>query len=238
MSLIKLCNVNLMSLVDAALQCGRDKEPVYVYIAADCGCGKTWSTKSLKDEKGVLYFSASYSPNQYKMMIKEIASSASIFIHDDVGRINPRHTRDFINIFNDLTEGHIETRQFRKGFNTNFQFSVIFTSTLDWYYSWKEILEGTGFTDRVLTFCVGIDEITRKAYQTQLQRSAEVGNFGSDPSQRKPCLREKHTALDLSGCNLSPRNLRSLLRISQYLNESEMDELIKVVSVKGLKYSI
>ncbi len=66
MATIQLQHLNLSRLIDAAYWCGYDRQPVFIHIAGDPGIGKTYASKSLDREPGVTYFSASYSPNEYR----------------------------------------------------------------------------------------------------------------------------------------------------------------------------
>ncbi len=239
MANLKLKYIDIQTLVDIALQCGKDREPIHIYIAADPGSGKTWATKSLEHERGVDYHQASYTPNEYKMHIDSIKNTTKLFIHDDVGRISPAYAKDYISTFCDLTEGHTEFRQFKKSMAASFRFSTIFTSTLGWYYAWRDVMHETGFFDRVLVVLLELSEDTREEYQFTMQESADDHSLSNDPAPRKPKVREKHEPLQLyRNYNIDPRNLRNLLVMSKYLNQIELDELIGVIQSDKVKYSI
>src|SRR3990170_3117596 len=91
MATFQLKHLTLCRLIDATYMCGKDRQPVFIHIAGDPGIGKTYATKSMEEIQGVTYFSANYSPNEYKANIKKIAPSTILFIHDDVGRGNPSY---------------------------------------------------------------------------------------------------------------------------------------------------
>lgn len=238
MATIQLQHLTLIKLVDAAYWCGVDKQPVFIHIAGEPGIGKTYATQSLEDEHGVTYFMASFSPNEYKEHIKKIAPSTILFIHDDVGRGNPSYTKDFISAFCDITEGHMEFRQFKKNFCADFNFSAVFTSTTAWFYSWKYTLDEMGYIDRVLSLQLDLHPTTKKAYQLSCIDAAIEESDGR-PKPRKITKIEKHNVLELgSRTDVAPRNLRNLLRLSRYLTIDEFDELITIVRSNKPKYSI
>lgn len=238
MATIQLKHLTLVKLIDAAYLCGKDRQPVFIHIAGDTGIGKTWSTKSLEEHEVVTYFSASFSPNEYKYHIKERSKSTRLFIHDDVGRGNPKYMHDFISTFCDIAEGHIEFRQFKKNLNANFNFSAVFTSTSEWYNNWRDVARGMGYLDRVLSLQLELHPSTEKKYQTACFDSVIEGNLSKDPAQRKVSVIEKHDPANINRCDINPRNLVNLLRLSCYLTPPELEELINVVIADKPKYSL
>lgn len=238
MSTIQLRHLTLTKLIDAAYMCGKERQPVFIHIAGDTGIGKTWCTKSLEEQEGVFYFNGSFSPNEYKYHIKEKAKGTLLFIHDDVGRGNPKYTHDFISAFCDITEGHFEFRQFKKNLNADFNFSAVFTSTSEWYNNWRDIARGMGYFDRVLPLQLELHPNTEKKYQLACLDSVIEERSSKDPAQRKLEIIEKHAPIELTRCDINPRNLLNLLRLSCYLTKLELDELINVIRADKPKYSV
>jgi len=238
MATIQLKHLSLTRLVDAAYMCGLEKQPVFIHIAGNPGIGKTYATKSIERIRGVSYFSASFSPNEYKSHLEVVAKATKLFIHDDVGRGNPSYTKDFISAFCDICEGHSEYRQYKKNFSIDFSFSAVFTSTTRWFYSWKDTMEEMGYIDRVLALPLALSEYTEKKYQEACQDAALEGCLSNEPCQRPLTEFEKHDVQDFNNMNLNPRNLRNLYRLSIYLDRNEMLELIAVIQADKPKYSI
>jgi len=238
MATIQLKHLTIPRLVDAAFLCGRDKQPVFLHIAGDPGIGKTYSTKSIKAVHGVTYFSASYSPNEYKGHIKEVSKHTMLFIHDDVGRGNPSYTKDFISAFCDICEGHTEYRQYRKNLSSDFNFSGVFTSTTAWFYNWKDVMQEMGYLDRVLPIQVELHPDTEVLYRNACMDAALEGCLSNEPALRKITDLEKHDPMELYSMKVAPRNLRNILRLSCYLSREEMLELIAVIQADKPKYSI
>jgi len=238
MATIQLKHLTLTKLIDAAYMCGKERQPVFIHIAGDTGIGKTWSTKSLEEHEGILYFNGSFSPNEYKYHIKERSKGTRLFIHDDVGRNNPKYTHEFISAFCDLTEGHFEFRQFKKNINADFNFSAVFTSTSEWYNNWRDVARGMGYYDRVLPLQLELHPDTEKIYQMSCLDSVIAGCASKDPTQRKVELIEKHAPVEINRCDINSRNLLNLLRLSCYLTKEELNELINVVRVDKPKYSV
>lgn len=238
MATIQLKHLTLVNLVNAAYNCGNRDEPVFIHIAGDPGIGKTFATKSVETVRGVFYFSASFTPNEYKCTLKNIAERTVLLIHDDVGRGNPKYTYDFLAAFCDITEGHTEHRQYKKNIIADYGFSAIFTSTTAWFYQWKDTMTSMGYLDRVLPLQLSLHPNTRKAYQTACQVAARKGSISNDPAPRDIPITEPHDPIELDDYNIDPRNLRNLLRLSCYLTYDEMVELINIVHEQKPKYSI
>ncbi len=186
------------------------------------------------------YFSASYSPNEYRGFIKQVAPTTVLFIHDDVGRGNPSYYKDFISAFCDITEGHLEYRQYKKNFNIDFNFSAIFTSTTAWFYSWKDVMDEIGYLDRVLPLQLELHPDTKDLYRFLCHEAARCGTLSNNPAPRKLSITaaDKHEPIDLNSCHVDPRNLRNVLRLSRYLTSDETKELISVITAGKPKYSI
>ena len=238
MATIQLKHLTLPRLIDAAYMCGLDRQPVFLYIAAEPGTGKTYSTKSLETVNGVTYFSASYSPNEYKLHVKEVAKHTLLLLHDDIGRCNPSYAQDYISAFCDITEGHIEFRQFKKNINADFNFSAVFTSTLGWFYKWRDVMAETGFMDRVLPIQLELHPNTEAAYRTKCTDDALEGNLSNDPCPRAITNLKKHSPMELYNVKIASRNIRNVLRLSCYLEEPEMIELMQIIQSDKPKYSI
>ncbi len=238
MATIQLKHLTIQKLVDAAYMCGKERQSVFIHIAGDTGIGKTWATKSIEEYPGIFYFNGSFSPNEYKYHIKERTKGTVLFIHDDVGRGNPKYTHDFISTFCDITEGHIEFRQFKKNLNIDFNFSAIFTSTSEWYNNWRDVARGMGYFDRVLPLQLELHPDTEKRYQISCLDSVIEGCASKDPAQRKIKLIEKHVPVELTRTDINTRNLLNLLRLSCYLTEPELNELINVIRADKPKYSV
>lgn len=235
---MKLRYLKINTLLDAAYQCGMDRQPIYLFIAAPPGTGKTWGSKSLKEYRGVTYFNSSYSPNEYKKHVKQVAESTVLFIHDDVGRPAHWNMKEFISAWCDMIDGHVDCRHFKSSICAICGFSVVLISTLDWYYAWKDAMRESGLIDRVLPITVGLSEETKENYRLEAQISAESNLLSDEPEQRKIGLRERHESHTLFEQNIPPRYLKNLLKISRYLTEKEMNELINIVLKDGVKYEI
>lgn len=238
MATIQLKHLTITRLIDAAFMCGQDRQPVFIHIAGDPGIGKTFATKSLESVNGVSYFCANYSPNEYKLHVKEVAKHTLLFIHDDVGRCNPSYVPDYISALCDIAEGHIEFRQFKKNINADFNFSGVFTSTIGWYYRWRDIMSEVGYLDRVLPIQLELHPNTEIAYRNKCNDDALEGLLSGDPAPRTITPLVKHPPIDLSNIKVAARNLRNLLRLSCYLDKPEMLELIAVIQADKTKYSI
>ncbi len=239
MATIKLKHLTIPKLVDAAFMCGKDRQPVFIHIVGDPGIGKTYSTKSIDQIPGVNYFCANFSPNEYKIHVKTVAQHTQLFIHDDIGRCNPSYVPDYISAVCDLSEGHIEYRQFKKNINSDFDFSVVITSTSGWFYRWKDIMTETGYLDRILPIVLVLNSDTEKAYKNACSDDAmQNGCISSEPAQRPLTVFKKHASLGLWNVNVAARNIRNILRLSSYLDEPEMMELIAVIQADKPKYSI
>lgn len=238
MATIQLKHLSIPKLVDAAFWCGQDRQPVFLHIAGDPGIGKTYATKSLETINGISYFSANFSPNEYKLHVKDISKHTQLFIHDDVGRCNPSYVPDYLSALCDIAEGHIEFRQYKKNINADFNFSAVFTSTIGWYYRWKDIMSEVGYLDRVLPIQLELHPSTEIAYRNKCTDDALEGCISSDPAVRVITPMEKHPPIDLCGVKVAARNLRNLLRLSNYLSKPEMLELIAVIQADKTKYSI
>ena len=156
-----------------------------------------------------------------------------------MGRGNPSYTKDFISAFCDITEGHSEFRQYKTNFNSDFNFSAVFTSTSAWFYSWKYTMDEMGYLDRVLPLQLELHPDTQRAYQTACMDAAIEGKLSNCPAQRSLTVFEKHSPIELyHRDDIAPRNLRNILRLSCYLNKEELDELINIVRANKPKYSI
>lgn len=238
MAYIKLKYLNMQVLVDVAFLCGRDRTPVFIYIAADPGSGKTWATKSLEQVEGVTYFSSSTTPNEYRTSIQQICKRTRLFEHDDIGRCPKPYIPDYISTFCDMCEGHVSFRQYKKSINCSFNFSVVLTSTIDFYFQWKDIMKGCGLLDRMLTFILELDDSTRKKYQEKKQDDATMGCVSNEPEKRIVIDRARHGTLNVEQYDIDPRNMTNILRMSQYMTKEELAELVNVVHSDMPKYSI
>jgi hypothetical protein len=235
---IKLKHLTLLRLIDAAYYCAQDRQPVFIHISAPPGAGKTYATKSLETISGISYFSANYTPTEYKLHIQAVSKHTQLFIHDDVGRCSSRYVPDYISAMCDIIEGQVEYRQYKKNINVDFNFSTVFTSTSGWFYRWKEIMTETGYLDRVLLIQLDLHPDTEKKYRIICSDDALAGCCFDKPQPRKLTEFKKHSSLELCDLKIAPRNIRNILRLSYFLDESEMMELIAVVQTDRIKYSI
>lgn len=236
---MKLKYLKLSSLIDAAYQCGMNNTPVSLYIAGDSGIGKTWAARSVCEYPNVLYYSAAYSPNEYKKFVADKAQGTKMFIHDDLGLSGSYNIRDFIPAWNMMIDGKIDYRHYKTSIARKTNFSIVLISTLGSYYNWYDTMYELGLIDRVLGIKLSLSDETRMNYMINAQNDSETGKDNNVPEQRKPHLREKHEPLrDLFTMNISPRYVKNLLRMSMYLNGSEMLELIKIIKESTVEYEV
>lgn len=235
---MKLKYLKLYSLVDAAYQCGMSNQPIAIYIAGDSGIGKTWASRSISEYPNVVYYSAAYSPNEYRKHIADRAQGCKLFIHDDLGLSGSYNIREFIPAWNMMIDGKLDYRHYKTSVSKNCNFSVVLISTLGSFYNWRDIMRELGLLDRVLLIKLSLSDETRQNYSLDAQCDAERGLCSGSPEQRNPALRQRHEPLNLLDMNISPRYIKNLLRLSMYLSSQEMEEVIKIVKDDSVEYEV
>lgn len=235
---MKLKFLKLSSLIDAAYQCGMSNQSVALYIAGDTGVGKTWSSRSISEYPNVLYYSAAYSPNEYRKFVADKSQGKKLFIHDDLGLSGSYNIRDFIPAWNMIIDGKIDYRHYKSSISKKCVFSVVLLSTLGTFYNWRDTMSELGLLDRVLVIKLSLSDETKQNYMVNAQDEADCGICSSIPDQRKITLRQRHAPMKLTELNISPRYAKNLLRLSMYLTEPEMIELIKILNDDTVEYEV
>jgi hypothetical protein len=95
-------------------------------------------------------------------------------------------------------------------------------------------MAGMGLLDRLIPIVANISKETRMEYQTRSQNS-DIRE--SEPPTRTPVYEFERVRIVqddiIREMNLDPRLLRNIRRISQYLTEDELYELIQVANKPG-----
>ncbi len=236
---MKLKYLKLNTLIDAAFQCGMDGRPVFIFISAPPGSGKTWASQSLTGKPNIEYYTAAFSPNEYLKHIAKIAPATKLFIHDDLGLCSQWNIDPFNSAWMMMINGKITYKHFKQPLTIPCNFSVILLSTFDFFGMWYDKMKGSGLLDRMVIVQLNLSDETRTNYQFNAQICAEEHlDNRKDAPVREIHLRPKHEPMNLLDKNINPRSLKNLLKLSTYLIEDEMNELIGIVKSETPDYEI
>jgi hypothetical protein len=233
---MKLRYLNLTNLIDAAYLCGIDGTPVSLLIAMPPGSGKTWSTSSIKNADFVQYLNKVYSPNEHRLIIGQSAARTCLLINDDLGLLARWNQSEYYSTLCMVIDGELVFKQFRTLQHAVFKCSVVLCCTSEYYNQNVDNMQGMGLLDRLIPVSLNLSAQTREKYQEYSQLSSIFDN--SAPA-RVPVIRNAAPVQDdlIREKNLDPRLMRNIRRISQYLSEDELIELINVANKPG-RYSL
>jgi hypothetical protein len=232
----RLQHLTLSRLIDAAYFCGIDSTPISMLIAMPPGSGKTWSTSSIKNANFVQYLNKVYSPNEHRMLIGQAAARTCLLINDDLGLLARWNQSEYYSTLCMVMDGELMFKQFRSLQHAIFKCSVVLCCTSEYYNQNHDNMQGMGLIDRLIPISMNLSKQTRAEYQKSSQSSSI---FESETPARVPALQEPGLVQDglISELNLDPRLLRNTRRISRYLTEDELIEMIEVANKPG-RYEI
>lgn len=216
-----------------------DNRPVFIYICAPPGSGKTWASQSLSGQTNIEYYSSAFSPNEYLKYIAKIAPATKLLLHDDLGLCAQWNVDPFNSAWMMMLNGKITYKHFKQPITARCNFSLILLSTTDFFGMWYDKMTGSGLLDRMLVIQLNLSEETRVNYQVAAQICADdMLDNCRDAPLREIHLRERHIPMQLCDKNINPRSLKNLLKLSTYLTEDEMNELIAIVKSETPVYEI
>lgn len=233
---MRLKYLTLNKIVDATYCCGIVKTPVAVMIAAPPGTGKTWSTRGIADNVNVPfvdYITGAMSATQHRKTVMAHADKIRLLIHDDIGLCSRFDQEQIFATYMMVIAGTIEFKQWKTIDYAKMQTSVIICCTLAYWADHEEIMRGKGLLDRLLPIALDLSNETRRDYQKS------INIFDDDPPKRTPeIIDQGRPQTDLLIDNdVSPRWMRSLSKISQFMSADELLELIAVLN-RPMKYEV
>lgn len=245
----RLQHLKLHTLIDAAYLASRVGTPIFLYVAAPSGAGKTWAAEGLAKANlpGVTYYSKSYSSYAYREYVREIAPRTTLFIHDDVGQTTERTLVPFISIWCQMADGLIDWRYYQNSWTIPCNFSVILISTEKEYTAWLDEFNARGLYTRYLPVLLGFSEDAAIEYRASRDKAAKGNDAlieaGMSPDSKKAPPRRLmgrafHEALDLGSLQVAPRHYDLLKNISRYLTAEELRELVQIVQEPCVRYQI
>ena len=230
--IMKVKCLTLNRLIDAAYLCGLDSTPINMMIAMPPGSGKTWSTSSIKNANFVQYLNKVYSPNEHRLIIGQSAARTCLLINDDLGLLARWNQSEYFSTLCMVMDGELLFKQFRSLQHAVFKCSVVLCCTSEYYNQNHDNMAGMGLIDRLIPVSMNISKDTRSKYQDFSQTSS-IYDF--DAPKRTPVIQEPGIVQDaiIKEMNLDPRLLRNIRRISRYLTEDELFELIEIANNPG-----
>ena len=233
---MKLKHLTLNKIVDAAYCCGIAGTPSSILIAAPPGTGKTWSTRGISDCHDVpfvQYITGAMSPTTHRESIMQQSESTRLIVHDDIGLCSRFDQDQIFATYMMAISGEISFRQYKRDDHAYIKASVVICCTLGYYSDHSKNLQQIGLLDRVLPVVVGLSKETRAKYQNS------INIFDDEPPKRTPEVIDQRTPQMeiLIENDISPRWMRNISKISQFLSEDELIELISVIN-RPLKYEV
>ena len=235
---MKLQHLTLSKVVDAAYFCGVDATPISVLIAMPPGSGKTWSASAIRNAPFVQYLNKVYSPNEHRNIIGTECDRTCLLINDDLGLLARWNQSEYFSTLCMVIDGELVFKQFRSMQHAVFRCSVLLCCTSEYYNQHRDTMAGMGLLDRLIPIVMNVSKETRLHYQ-QCSQASDIRC--SDAPKRTPdySFDAPRVVQDkiIAECNLDPRLMRNIRRISQYLTEDELYELIEVANKPG-RYEI
>lgn len=235
--MMRLRHLTLEKIVDTAYFCGFEKMPVSVLIAAPPGSGKSWCTCALRDVEGVQYISKVYSPSEHRKMIGDAASRTRLLINDDLGLMARWNQTEYFSSFCMAHDGELLFRQFRAQTHAQMRCSIVLCCTLDYFYANVDTMRAIGLLDRVIPIILDLSDVTRERYKSAVMQSDLQER---EPPQRYPSPPDETRIVKTEAIlrnNVGPRELKNLRRMSLFLTDDEVDELIAVTHNES-KYEV
>ena len=233
---MKLQHLTLNKLVDATYCCGIARTPIAVLLAAPPGTGKTWSTRGISNQSAIpfiQYISGTMTPTSHREEILSLADQTKLIIHDDIGLCSRFDQDQIFATYMMIISGEIEYRQYKKLDYQKIQTSILICSTLSYYAEHERTMKNNGLFDRLLPIAVSLSNTTRSDYQKS------INIFDDRPPKREPQVTEQRAPQTdlLIDNDVSPRWMRSLSKISQFLSEDELLELLGILT-RPMKYEV
>lgn len=233
---MKLKHLTLNKIVDAAYCCGIANTPVAVLLAAPPGTGKSWSTQSISDNSDVPfvhYITGAMSATSHRKIVMTRAEQTRLIIHDDIGLCSRFEQEQVFSTYMMIIGNEIDFKQYKTIDFARFNTSVMICCTLAYWSGHAQEIQEKGLLDRLLPVVVGLSKETRTAYQQA------INIFDDKPAKRIPDTTEQHAPQIsfLVEQNVSPRWMRSLAKISQFLSADELMELIRVLD-NPMRYEV
>lgn len=234
---MRLKYLTLPKLIDTAYWCGMDGTPVSVLIAAPPGAGKTWATESLINTEFVHYLAKPISPNEHRKTIARNSARTRLFINDDLGLCSRWNAKEYFSTFCMIADGDMRFTQYKHTVSAQMQCSMVLCCTISYFNDNFDDMNAVGLMDRVVTIAVKLSRETRKSYQ-QLVLTTDLHN--RHPPERDPVFTDIHPADEnlLKVKNIDPRLLNNLRRMSQYLTDDEIAELVTLAHSEQLEFEI
>jgi hypothetical protein len=233
---MKLKHLTLNKIVDACYACGIARTPVAVILAAPSGTGKTWATEAITDQSDipfVQYITGAMSATSHRKKILALADYTRLIIHDDIGMCSRFEQEQIFSTYMMITSGKIEFEQYKTMDYKKIDSSVLICCTVGYWADHLRVIEAKGLLDRMLPVVIGLSEETRKSYQRDLDI------FNTDAPKRLPEIADQHSPLTeiFQKQDVSPRWMRNISKISQFLTEEEVLELIAVLE-RPMRYEV
>jgi hypothetical protein len=226
---MKIQTFQISDLIDVALQASRDKTPLYIWIVAGPGTGKSWACESIQHLPGVAFLNKVYSPKTHRELIGLNSPSTMLLINDDLGLCTRWNAKEYFSTFIMCIDGEIEYKQYKNTTSAKTNFSIILLSTEDYYNQNYDDVKGMGLYDRIIPVVVKLSHESRKERQKFIGTSINSRH----PPQRNAKIFENHGAQDLSAWDLEPRLISNMNILSQYFSKEQMDEIVQVVKNPG-----